>query len=241
MDEPQPATEPHLKRSLEASLFVSDEPLPATIIAQALEVDRRTAERLCEELARDLEERGSGLVLRNVAGGWRLFTHPFVHVTWYHLLLDGSAFIVLYQSLLQPRRISRLALVFSGAAASLLVSLASTGLDGGLCALQKGRELRRLDAIAGRLLDFLPRPFQSPLRLVVQSDLDAFHDPIRRGDQVFRLLEGLYPLQAVPREANYRLAFTHLATQLRKRALVILFTVAQRYIIGGIALTGLKG
>src|SRR5437764_361338 len=64
--------------------------------------------------------------------------------------------------------------------------------------LRSARPIRFLDAatssfisaIAGRLLDFLPRPFQSPLRLVVQSDLDAFHDPIRRGDQVFRLLEG---------------------------------------------------
>ena len=28
------------------------------------------------ELAAELEARGSGLVLRNVAGGWRLFTHP---------------------------------------------------------------------------------------------------------------------------------------------------------------------
>jgi segregation and condensation protein B len=68
--------EQHLKRSLEAVLFVSDEPLPTTVIAQALEVDRRAAEDACEALARDLEDRGSGLVLRNVAGGWRLFTHP---------------------------------------------------------------------------------------------------------------------------------------------------------------------
>jgi segregation and condensation protein B len=68
--------EQHLKRSLEAMLFVSDEPLPAAVIAQALEVDRRAAEGACEALAHDLEDRGSGLVLRNVAGGWRLFTHP---------------------------------------------------------------------------------------------------------------------------------------------------------------------
>jgi segregation and condensation protein B len=68
--------EQHLKRSLEAVLFVSDEPLPAAVIAQALEVDRRAAEQACEALARDFEDRGSGLVLRNVAGGWRLFTHP---------------------------------------------------------------------------------------------------------------------------------------------------------------------
>src|SRR5436309_13300085 len=24
---------------------------------------------------------------------WRLFTHPFVHLIWYHLLLDGTAFV----------------------------------------------------------------------------------------------------------------------------------------------------
>jgi segregation and condensation protein B len=63
-------------RSLEALFFVSDEPLTSAVLAQALEVDRRTADALCDRLARDLEERNSGLVLRNVAGGWRLFTHP---------------------------------------------------------------------------------------------------------------------------------------------------------------------
>ena len=46
------------------------------MLAQALDVDRRTAEALCDRLQRDLEARGSGLVLRNVAGGWRLYTHP---------------------------------------------------------------------------------------------------------------------------------------------------------------------
>jgi len=63
-------------RAIEALFFVSDEPLTASVLAQALEVDRRTAESLCDRLARDLEERGSGLILRNVAGGWRLYTHP---------------------------------------------------------------------------------------------------------------------------------------------------------------------
>ena len=63
-------------RALEALFFVSDEPLTASVLAQALDVDRRTAESLCDRLQRDLEMRGSGLVLRNVAGGWRLYTHP---------------------------------------------------------------------------------------------------------------------------------------------------------------------
>jgi segregation and condensation protein B len=63
-------------RTLEALLFVSDEPLTTSVIAQAMEIDRREAEALCERLAAQLDDRGAGVVLRNVAGGWRLFTHP---------------------------------------------------------------------------------------------------------------------------------------------------------------------
>jgi segregation and condensation protein B len=63
-------------RALEALLFVSDEPITTPVIAQALELDRRAADDLCDRLANQLEERGAGVVLRNVAGGWRLFTHP---------------------------------------------------------------------------------------------------------------------------------------------------------------------
>lgn len=63
-------------RALEALFYVSDEPLTASVLAQALGVGRRDAEALCDQLQRDLEDRGSGLELRNVAGGWRLYTHP---------------------------------------------------------------------------------------------------------------------------------------------------------------------
>jgi segregation and condensation protein B len=61
---------------LEALFFVSDEPLTSSVLAQALDVDRRTVDSLCDRLASELENRGSGLVLRNIAGGWRLYTHP---------------------------------------------------------------------------------------------------------------------------------------------------------------------
>lgn len=63
-------------RTLEALLFVSDEPLTPVVLSQALELDRRTIESMCDRLQAELEDRGSGLVLRTVAGGWRLFTHP---------------------------------------------------------------------------------------------------------------------------------------------------------------------
>ena len=63
-------------RALEALLFVSDEPLTISVLGQALEMDRRSIEELCDRLAEELDDRGAGVVLRNVAGGWRLFTHP---------------------------------------------------------------------------------------------------------------------------------------------------------------------
>lgn len=66
----------HDTRALEALFFVSDEPLTSSVLAQALDVDRRTVETMCDRLSRELEDRGSGVVLRNVAGGWRLYTHP---------------------------------------------------------------------------------------------------------------------------------------------------------------------
>ena len=30
---------------------------------------------------------------------WRLLTHPFAHVSWYHLVLDASAFFMLYRQI----------------------------------------------------------------------------------------------------------------------------------------------
>jgi segregation and condensation protein B len=63
-------------RALEAVLFVADEPLSSASLAQAVEVDRQEAERLLESLAKDYAARGSGIVLRRVAGGWRLYTNP---------------------------------------------------------------------------------------------------------------------------------------------------------------------
>jgi rhomboid family GlyGly-CTERM serine protease len=63
---------------------------------------------------------------------WRVLTHPFVHVSCYHLLLDGTAFLLLYQSLRGPR----LAYVAASATGSLLAALwfwpdiGTTGLCG---------------------------------------------------------------------------------------------------------------
>jgi membrane associated rhomboid family serine protease len=68
---------------------------------------------------------------------WRLGAHPFVHVTWYHLLLDGAAFFLLYHSLLETGLVRRLAYVAAGGAGSLLFSWAAAPAiaTSGLCGL----------------------------------------------------------------------------------------------------------
>jgi segregation and condensation protein B len=63
-------------RALEALLFVSDEPVTSAVLSQALGIERREVDELCERLAAAYEERGAGITLRNVAGGWRLTSHP---------------------------------------------------------------------------------------------------------------------------------------------------------------------
>ena len=64
------------RRALEAILFLADEPLSTTVLAQSVEMGRRQVEVLLQDLAEDRRSRGSGIVLVEVAGGWRLMTHP---------------------------------------------------------------------------------------------------------------------------------------------------------------------
>jgi len=56
---------------------------------------------------------------------WRMVTHPFVHVSWYHLLLDGTAFFMLYAELREWAAWRRLAAIIVSALGSLLAALTS--------------------------------------------------------------------------------------------------------------------
>jgi rhomboid family GlyGly-CTERM serine protease len=68
---------------------------------------------------------------------WRVLAHPFVHVSWYHLLLDATAFLMLYHGLEQRNVLGRLFYVAASGAGSLLISLWSNPmiLSSGLCGL----------------------------------------------------------------------------------------------------------
>ena len=57
-------------------LFVAEDPIPASEIAEVVERPLQEVNDELEAFAADLDDGGRGLVLRELAGGWRLFTHP---------------------------------------------------------------------------------------------------------------------------------------------------------------------
>lgn len=54
---------------------------------------------------------------------WRVITHPFTHVSWYHFLLDGAAFLFLYHGLIEKRMPLRLGYTAAAAAGSLVAAI----------------------------------------------------------------------------------------------------------------------
>lgn len=64
------------RAALEAILFVTEAPVPLEELAEVLELPRPQVQAELDALATDLIEKESGLVLRQSAGGWRLYSHP---------------------------------------------------------------------------------------------------------------------------------------------------------------------
>ncbi len=83
----------------------------------------------------------TGLIFRTdavLAGQWwRVVTHPLVHLTWYHLLLDAGGFLILYSCLAESRRWARWLYVIGPGAGALLfaVFLDSSVVFRGFCGL----------------------------------------------------------------------------------------------------------
>ncbi|MBT8212944.1 MAG: SMC-Scp complex subunit ScpB [Acidimicrobiia bacterium] len=61
---------------IESILFVAESPVSTSELAEVLEVARTDVEAELEGLADDLVSRDSGVVLRRVGGGWRMFARP---------------------------------------------------------------------------------------------------------------------------------------------------------------------
>ncbi len=67
-----------IKGALEALLLVSSDPVSASALAASLDVAPGEVASLLAELQVEYEEANRGFQLREVAGGWRLFTPPGV-------------------------------------------------------------------------------------------------------------------------------------------------------------------
>jgi len=62
--------------ALESILFVAESPIPTAELSEVLEIPPAEVANALARLAERLSETGSGLVLREAAGGWRLYTRP---------------------------------------------------------------------------------------------------------------------------------------------------------------------
>jgi segregation and condensation protein B len=79
-----------LRAAIEAVLFVVESPVTVAALATALERPAVQIESALAELGSDLDGRGSGVELREVAGGVRLYTRP-EHAAWVEaFLMEGQ-------------------------------------------------------------------------------------------------------------------------------------------------------
>ena len=85
------------KAAIEAILMVVDEPVTAIALAMALEVPVESVEAVLRDLDRDYADRG--FALREVAGGWRIYSRPEYAAAVERFILDGATAKLTHASL----------------------------------------------------------------------------------------------------------------------------------------------
>jgi segregation and condensation protein B len=78
------------RRAFEALLMVADEPIPASLCAQLLELSQTAVDELAGTLMAEYEASDRGFVLRRVAGGYRLYSHPDMAAYVERFVLEGQ-------------------------------------------------------------------------------------------------------------------------------------------------------
>ncbi len=79
-----------LRMPLEAILMVVDEPVPVDRLAAVLDADVDDVEQTLLALSGEYAEQGRGFELRNVAGGWRFYSHPAAAPVVEQFVIDGQ-------------------------------------------------------------------------------------------------------------------------------------------------------
>jgi segregation and condensation protein B len=81
---------PGIRASLEAVLLVADEPVPEELLAQVVDVPASVAVAELRELASAYTAERRGFDLREVAGGWRLYTRAEYAAVVERFVSDGQ-------------------------------------------------------------------------------------------------------------------------------------------------------
>jgi segregation and condensation protein B len=79
------------RKALEAILLVVEEPVDATTLAQVVEVPTDDIVATLKALRTEYVDEGRGFVLREVGGGWRLYTDPSVAPYVERFVLHGRS------------------------------------------------------------------------------------------------------------------------------------------------------
>lgn len=79
-----------LRPALEAVLLVADEPVDATALARAIGASVPDVYSAVRALATEYDEGGRGFELREVGGGWRLYTREAYATVVEQFILDGQ-------------------------------------------------------------------------------------------------------------------------------------------------------
>lgn len=67
---------PEPRKILESILLLAEEPVPSRLLGELLEIPKAEIEGLLGALAAEYAASDRGIVLREVAGGWRLYSDP---------------------------------------------------------------------------------------------------------------------------------------------------------------------
>lgn len=83
-------SERDIERALEAILMVVDEPVTEVLLAQVLEVPTDEIHARLVVLAESYRAQERGFELRQIAGGWRFYSHPEVSSAVERFVLEGQ-------------------------------------------------------------------------------------------------------------------------------------------------------
>ncbi len=81
---------PQLAAIVESVLLVTDKPVSSLLLAQVSERATAEVEQTLRRLSEDYDAQGRGFSLRQVAGGWRLFTRTACAPYVQRFVLDGQ-------------------------------------------------------------------------------------------------------------------------------------------------------